>query len=410
MTASNELEVLMFGWEFPPFNSGGLGTACHGLTHGLTRQNTRVTFVLPRTVDVGSHPMRFVFADTDTRYLKIHEVDTLLMPYITSESYEDRYINLGLSRRSIYGSSLFEEVYRYSKMGKHIAKKERFDVIHSHDWLSFGAGIEAKKVSGRPLVAHVHATEFDRTGNNSVNQRVYELERYGMKFADKVIAVSQFTKEIIIKRYGVKPEKITVVHNAVNDEAYHNTKDVHHLRNVFSKIVLFVGRLTLQKGPDIFLKAAEKVLQYDPSVAFIIAGSGDMERQIIRECASLGISDKVFFTGFLRGEELNRIYRAADVYVMPSVSEPFGITVLEALNNGTPVLVSKQSGVSEVLTHVLKVDFWDVDEMTNKIISVLNYRSLKECLGAHGKKEVKKLSWDRSARQCIDVYRQCLHM
>jgi glycosyltransferase involved in cell wall biosynthesis len=405
MTIDNKLEILMFGWEFPPFNSGGLGTACHGLTHALAKQNAAITFVLPRRMQIDTNSMRFVFADSE--YITIHEVDSLITPYINSEDYEDRYIRLGMEKPSIYGKSLFEEVYRYSKKGREIAKKEKFDVIHSHDWLSFGAGIEAKKVSGKPLIAHIHATEFDRTGNNSVNSHVYNLEKHGMQMADKVIAVSNFTKEIIVKKYGIPAQKITVVHNAITPGRHHSPES-HHMRTIFKKIVLFVGRLTLQKGPDIFLRAAQKVLEVDPTVAFIIAGAGDMERQVVRECAALGISDKVFFTGFLRGEELNRIYQAADLYVMPSISEPFGITVLEALNNGTPVLVSKQSGVSEVLTHVLKVDFWDVDEMTNKIMAVLNYKSLKHTLREHGTHEVGKLSWDKSAAQCLQLYRQCV--
>ena len=304
----------------------------------------------------------------------------------------------------MYGASLFEEVYKYSEVAKDIALSEDFDIIHCHDWMTFQAGINAKKIKNKPLVVHVHSTEFDRTGGNGVNQHVYDIERYGMEYADFVIAVSNFTKNKIIKHYGINPEKIGVVHNAIElkDDAVFEIKK-------YEKVVLFLGRITLQKGPDYFLYAAKKVLDYDPDVKFIIVGSGDMERFIIEKAAELGISKNVLFAGFLQGNEVSKAYKMADLYVMPSVSEPFGITALESIRNGTPVLMSKQSGVSEVIKHCLKADFWDVDDIANKILAALHYKALHQTLKEHGSLEIKKFNWDEPAKKCINIYNKLIN-
>lgn len=396
----------MFGWEFPPFNSGGLGVACWGITQGLSDQGTEVLFVLPKTYDIQNSRTRFLFADT--KNVTIETFDSYLKPYITSEMYA---LQKKYSEKSKYGDTLLKEVLRYGEYAKTIAKDNVHDVIHAHDWLSFPAGIAAKKVSKKPLIAHIHATEHDRTGGRGVNQDVFEIEEEGMRKADMIIAVSNFTKKIIVDKYNIDPSKIEVVHNGINMSEYEKTGkkfDVLKLKEYGIKIVLFAGRLTLQKGPDYFLKTAKEVIKHVPNSMFVIAGTGDMEHQVIRQAAHLGISDKVSFVGYLRGDELNSIYKSSDVLVMPSVSEPFGITALEALANKTPVLISKQSGVAEVVTHALKADFWDVDEMVNKITVLLTNKSLQECLAENGNKEVKKLSWKRAAQKCINLYKKLL--
>lgn len=395
----------MFGWEFPPFNSGGLGTACLGLTKGLSRRNVDIVFVLPKKVDINVDFLKMVYGDDNVPISTQYFVNSLLQGYATSESYEE-CLSSELKRSSIYASNLSEEVERYGIVGGQIAEKEDFDIIHAHDWLTYKAGIAAKKVSGKQLVIHVHATEFDRGGGNGVNQYVYEIEKQGMEEADKIIAVSNFTKQKIIKHYGISADKIAVVHNAVEFEDY-VVEEMHELKRS-KKIVLFLGRLTLQKGPDYFVNTAKKVLEYYPDVVFVVAGSGDMENAIIRKVAEMGMSDKFIFAGFVRGKEVKKMYQMADLYIMPSVSEPFGITPLESIRLGTPALISHQSGVSEVVTNCLKTDFWDTDEMANKIVSVLKHQALHNTLKENGQKEVEKITWDEPATRCIDIYNKML--
>ena len=401
----------MFGWEFPPFNSGGLGTACYGLTRGLSNNNQEVAFVLPKAdPSMKADFVKLVSADITKGFKKIG-INSLIQGYMTSEEYSEEH-NLTIFKGSkskkanIYGKNLFEEVRRYALKAGLVAEKEEFEIIHAHDWLTYEAGIHAKKVSGKPLVVHVHATEFDRTGDNP-NQYVYEIEKQGMQEADSIIAVSNFTKNKIIEHYGIDPDKIHVVHNAVefNDNKF--SKDLFKIKEN-DKVVLFLGRITLQKGPDYFLYAAKKALDIDPNIKFIIAGSGDMERFIIEKSAELGIADKVLFTGFLRGDDIDKAYQMADLYIMPSVSEPFGITPLEAMRNNTPVIISKQSGVSEVINHCLKVDFWDINQIVNKMLGVLRYQELNDCLKHQGAIEVKKFDWNIPAKKCIDIYEKTL--
>jgi len=387
----------MFGWEFPPFNSGGLGTACCGLVKGLNTQGAQVAFVLPKISDINVDIVKLISAD-----IEVIGINSPMKGYMTSEEYRQEIIYGKDSKNpSIYGKNLFDEVSRYSKKAGIIARNEEHDVIHAHDWVTYLAGIEAKKVSKKPLVVHVHATEFDRTGGNP-NQYVYEIEKLGMQEADAIIAVSNFTKNKIIKHYGIPSEKIEVVHNAVE---FNNNFSVEEFPiKKKDKIVLFLGRITLQKGPDYFLYAAKRCLEVDPNIKFIIAGSGDMEPFIIEKAAELGIADKVLFSGFLRGGDVDMAYRMADLYVMPSVSEPFGISPLEAMSNNCPTLISKNSGVSEVISHCLKVDFWDIDQLANKILAVLRYSELRDELKEKGSIEVKKFNWEIPAKKCMEVY------
>lgn len=402
----------MFGWEFPPFYSGGLGTACFGLTKGLSNKGIQVTFVMPHgPEDITSEHVKLIVSGNlkfDKFKFKIKHVNSLLMPYLSEKEYEKEYDKMLQSKTSstnktLYGKNIYDEVYRFSQQAKIIAMSEDYDIIHAHDWMTFQAGIEAKKISGKPLVVHVHATEFDRTGNNNVNQYVYEVEKQGMQYADKICAVSNFTKHKIIQHYGISEDKVVVVHNAVE---FNEDKPFMIKNN--EKVVLFLGRLTLQKGPDYFVEAAKKVLDIDPSVKFIIAGTGDMEARLINRVAELGLGNKILFAGFVTGKDVDRAYSMADLYVMPSVSEPFGITPLEALRNNVPVIISKQSGVSEVLTNALKVDFWDIDELANKMVAVLNYRALHHELKEHGALEVQKFNWNIPAQKCINVYEDVL--
>jgi glycosyltransferase involved in cell wall biosynthesis len=270
--------------------------------------------------------------------------------------------------------------------------------------MTYRAGINAKKISHKPLVVHVHATEFDRTGGHP-DQRVYNIERQGMHAADCIIAVSNFTKGLIVEHYGIPPEKVRVVHNAIDLE---DRQDVFVRKNSWEKIVLFLGRITVQKGPDYFLYAAKRVLEQEPDVRFVFAGSGDMESFIIEKAAELGIADRVLFTGFLQGEDIVRAYKMADLFVMPSISEPFGLTPLEAMSHGTPVIISKQSGVSEVLKHALKADFWDIDRMADMMLSVLRHDVLKKELSGNGLAELQKFSWSEAAQKCVSVYNEVL--
>jgi glycogen synthase len=417
------MKVLMFGWEFPPYNLGGLGTACAGLTKGLCNQNVDVTFVLPKAIgdsDPSSSHVKLIIANnvalgelSKAKRLKFKSVDSPITEYIDSTTYDEKLLRLSGGKTlikkgdssgaaSIYGKDLFDEVNRYAEQCRLIAKYEDFDVIHAHDWMTYMAGIKAKEESGKPLVLHIHATEFDRTGDHP-NQAIYDIERMGFHAADKIMAVSNLTKNRVVQHYGIPPDKVVVVHNAVEF-----TNAPLERINKSDKVVLYLGRITVQKGPEYFLYSAKKVLEKDPSIKFIMAGSGDMESYIIQKAAELGISKNVLFTGFLRGPDIDRAYRMADLYVMPSVSEPFGITPLEAMRNNTPCIISKNSGVSEVLSHCLKVDFWDIDMMSNLILATLKYNSLHESLKENGSREVAKFNWNEPAAKCVSVYRDVL--
>ena len=425
----------MLGWEFPPFISGGLGTACYGLTRALSKLGLEVTFVLPRSVNMDTHSTHVQMrtpADIDHAQLnwekygqelknvKFRMIDSPLRPYASAESYRRQIEELirAKQRRNVAGSGgelsmdgfnhycgdMYAEVHRYAAAAVKLAMQENFDVIHAHDWMTFPAGIAVASVTGKPLVVHIHSTEFDRSGEH-VNQMIYDIERAGIHAADKVIAVSFLTRNIIIGRYGVTGDKVEVIYNGIerNGNGF-NFSGVGIKKE--EKIVLFLGRITMQKGPEYFLGAAKKVLEVMDNVKFVMVGSGDMMRKSVELAAQLGIGSKVLFTGFLRGEDVRKVYEMADLYVMPSVSEPFGLAPLEALNHDIPVLISRQSGVSEVLTHVLKADFWDVNEIANKIVAVLKYPPLQIALKEHGNFEVRKLKWEDAAERCRQVYNQ----
>jgi glycosyltransferase involved in cell wall biosynthesis len=446
---SRDMRVFMLGWEFPPFISGGLGTACYGLTKALSGLGTDVMFVLPRPINspfsthvrlvspkAGSPLAQNVteFRLDEFEHVSFRAVEAQMNPYQTPADWAEQQRQraaMGVPTHEAleqtrhlpptptpassvsgaggnYAGDLFNEVQRYAALAAEIAKTESIDVVHAHDWMTFPAGLAVAGMKGVPLVVHVHSTEFDRAGNQ-VDQRIYDIERRGMHGAMKIIAVSSLTKNLIHKHYGVHPDKVEVVYNAieVNGNGFDAEKYAIHRDE---KIVLFLGRITMQKGPEYFLAAAKKVLDVMDNVKFVMAGSGDMIRRTIEMAAGMGIGHKVLFTGFLRGSDVDRVFKMADLYVMPSVSEPFGIAPLEAMSHDVPVIISKQSGVSEVLQHALKVDFWDVNEMANKIIAVLRHPPLATTLRQHGSFEVRRMSWSDSARSCLDVYRSAVSM
>ena len=494
------MKVLMLGWEFPPHISGGLGTACFGMTRGLDEIGVDVSFVLPTAVPLeaadqphvtlrganavlAEAPAPAPAPQTDASpaetfpldpsgidetteavagmaHVELHRVPAALQAYATPESFEQVMTSLTPEQRmqmrqvframrgeqdpspappqadppqagrpqatgrqgdcppppeaiapdgafdqgagAHYDGDLMGQVRRYAALAVRVARSETFDVIHAHDWMTFTAGLAVARATGKPLVVHVHSTEFDRAGEN-VNQAVYDIERAGMHGADQVICVSFLTRNIAVSRYGVPPERIEVVYNAVDLPSTNGDLAMTPIRQN-EKLVLFLGRVTMQKGPEYFLEAAKKVTQKFTNVRFVMAGSGDMIAQCIRQVADLKLGKFVTFTGFLRGNDVARIFKMADLYVMPSVSEPFGIAPLEALSHNVPVIISKQSGVSEVLTHVLKVDFWDIDEMANKILAVLRHAPLQRTLRQHGAIELRKFSWRDSAVKLRKIY------
>jgi glycogen synthase len=439
------MRVLMFGWEFPPHISGGLGTACFGLTSSLRKLDVDILFVIPRAdheqasdrfrlinasrvyIDLSKEEWYsnfLVSANTEEKYVGSNiltlKVSSGLCAYSKIEKDELTYTDqlatqhttIKKQKRSVkmerarfpftgtYGPRLLEEVDHYALVASQIARRYTFDVIHAHDWLTYKAGMAAKKVSGKPLVVHVHATEFDRSGEN-VDNRVYSIEKEGMLQAEHVVAVSQWTKSILVDRYGIPDDKISVVHNGV---MFKEPESPTALANRNHRVVTFLGRITYQKGPHYFVHAAQKVLQRFPDAHFVMAGSGDLLPEMMALAAKLKISSRIHFTGFLKGGLVDKMWAMSNVYVMPSVSEPFGIAPLEAAQANVPVIISKQSGVSEVIRHAIKVDFWDVEALANAICSVLSYSSLRKTLQKNVRHETKLLSWDRAAAKMKNIY------
>jgi glycosyltransferase involved in cell wall biosynthesis len=423
------MKVLMFGWEFPPHISGGLGTACYGLTKGLANFNDiEVTFVVPKAygdedqsamklIGAGDVPLtkkKIAFANTQQK-VDYYEVDSNLIPYTdpdefwrltsTKHAKKSKFVETDdqgkIQFSGKYGQNLIAEIYNYAFVAETIASENDFDIIHAHDWLAYPAGIAAKRISGKPLVIHVHATDFDRSGG-SVNPKVYSIEREGMEAADKIIAVSNLTRQIVIEKYGIDPSKVYTVYNAV--EQVDNDKKKSLKKGIDEKIVTFLGRITMQKGPEYFIEAANKVLQRTKNVRFVMAGSGDMMNAMIRRAAQLKITDHFHFTGFLKGNDVFQMFKMSDVYVMPSVSEPFGISPLEAMQSDVPIIISKQSGVSEILTHAIKIDFWDINAMADAIHALVNYPALSKEFKKHTRVEVDNLQWKNSAKHVRDIY------
>lgn len=424
----------MFGWEFPPHISGGLGTASYGLTRGLTKiPGLQIRFVIPKAFgDENPRKLELIGANNVMlsrkkvnyegflREIEYIEVDSMLVPYTDPDEYERKvkeaksgnntYIQTSFRGKidftGGYGSNLFQEITNYAIVASVLGEQGDFDVIHAHDWLTFPAGMAARQVSGKPLILHVHATDFDRSGG-SVNPGVFDIEKRGMEAADAIIAVSNFTRNTIIEKYGIDPGKVVTIHNAVEPLGELEKKALR--KSINDRVVTFLGRVTLQKGPEFFIEAAYKVLQKMDNVRFVMAGSGEMFEKMVLRAASLRIADKFHFTGFLRGDEVHRMFSISDVYVMPSVSEPFGISPLEAMQSNVPVIISHQSGVSEVLQYALKIDFWDVDAMADAIYGLLNYSALADMFKRFGKEEVDNMKWENSAQKVNEVYKSLIN-
>ncbi len=423
----------MFGWEFPPHISGGLGTASYGLTKGMaTLEDLEVIFVVPKAWgDEDQNVVRLIGANkTPVAFKKVYfkgnripiekiEISSRIVPYTDPEDFW-KVIRSEVAGFSLfvktntkgmvdfsgrYDNDLMEEIQNYAIVASVIAEENEFDIIHAHDWLAYPAGIAAMEVSGKPLVIHVHATDFDRSGGN-VNPDVYRIEKSGMDAASKIITVSNLTRDIVINKYNINPDKVETVYNAVEPVTISGNLI---LRKGFDeKVVTFLGRITLQKGPEYFIEAAYKVLQVMDNVRFVMAGSGDMMERMMRRAAALKITDRFHFTGFLKGADVFSMLEMSDVYIMPSVSEPFGISPLEAMASNVPVIISKQSGVAEILTHAVKTDFWDIDAMADAIYGILTYPALSNMFIKNGKEEVIRLKWDNSARHVRDIYNRVL--
>lgn len=425
------MKVLMFGWEFPPHIAGGLGTACYGIVKGLAYNGVETLFVMPsasgdedqsvaKIINASDVPVAVSSSlDVDEFLDKVQfvHIGTNMVPYLDPTEFHDLVEEE--RRRQVkdfrvqygqkfkfsgkYGANLMEEVARYAMVGGTIAMehKDEFDVIHAHDWLTYYAGIAAKRLTGKPLVVHVHATSFDRGSADNIDTRVYAIEKRGMEAADRVITVSDLTRNIVITKYGIDPSKVVTVHNAVDFSGKDNIKVE---RGVKDKVVTFLGRITFQKGPEYFIEAAAKVLKRTENVRFVMAGSGDMMNRSIRHVARLGISDRFHFTGFLRGADVQKMFALSDVYVMPSVSEPFGISPLEAMRTNVPSVISKQSGAAEVLRYAFKVDFWDVDAMADQIYALLQYPALASFAAKMGYDEVNALKWNNATAKMKKVY------
>lgn len=476
------MRVLMLGWEFPPFISGGLGTACYGLTRAMSARGTLVTFVLPKSVgtDFASHvkllapqqptaaeggrapadvassfnydsappavnddgtpafenvsfkavPSRIAspypqspdggYSVAATGYTKPEGIGFLRpkpkpvaqpSPAAEGDSSPGKHevpSHPTPSADEPYAGDLVAEAHRYADLCVDMAKDQAFDVIHAHDWLTFPAAAAVSRATGKPWIAHVHSTEYDRSGQN-INHQVAEFERAGVQQANRVIAVSHFTRNILAQKYGMCRDKCKVIYNGIEKIVKNGVEHAEPIAppagiKKDEKVVLFLGRVTMQKGPEYFIAAAKKVLEKMDKVKFVVAGSGDQVQQVIEQAARAGIGAHVTFTGFLHREDVERVFKMADVYVMPSVSEPFGIAPLEAISHDVPVIISKTSGVSEVLEHVLKVDFWDTMDIANKIIAVLRHPPLGATLRQHADFETRALTWDGAAEKCESVY------
>ena len=412
------MNALMFGWECPPHILGGLGTASYGLTRGMAQQeDLSITFVIPKPYGdedqsflkiIGACHVPVVYKDVS--YQQVEQVQGNIMHPDEYFYYRDRirydFTRIGTNELGCiefsgrYPDNLLQEISNYEAVAGVLAHSLDFDVIHSHDWLTYPAGIFAKQITGKPLVIHVHATDFDRS-RGQVNPTVYSIERRGMDVADHIICVSELTRRTVIEKYHQDPRKVTTVHNAVdpipNVEQFVKTPRKE-------KLVTFLGRITMQKGPEYFVEAAAKVLKRTQNVRFVMAGSGDKMQAMIDLVAERGIADKMHFTGFLKGKEVTQMLADSDVYMMPSVSEPFGISPLEAMQVGTPSIISKQSGCAEILSHAIKTDYWDIDAMADAIYAIVEYPSIYETLSREGRNEVNQITWDKAGLKVRAIY------
>ena len=417
------LNILMLGWELPPYNSGGLGTACLGLTEGLSGHGVDISFVVPKVF--GKFPfnhMRVLSAvdySGESALKDLLEREDIQQDMVTHQLAYGAHVTTDEKKRLLIEHLNQQlpvpphiQASWYAEQAARIAEvTDDFQVIHAHDWFTYYGGIAARDVARKrgmnvPFIAHVHATEIDRSGENG-DPAIVAIEQAGLQAADHVVAVSHYTKELLHRRYAIPRHKISVVHNGIPSHKKPTLFDIQELKK-HHKIVLFMGRMTMQKGPDYFVKLAKAVSEKDKNVRFIMVGSGDMEKRCIEESARLGLTGTMLFSSFLRGKDVDRAYQLADLFVMPSVSEPFGIVALEAMQNGTPVLVSNQSGVAEVSHNLLKVDFWDIPSMQKSVLDALHNPNLQHQLRSGAYEDLATLTWDEAARKMKHVYENVL--
>jgi glycosyltransferase involved in cell wall biosynthesis len=412
------MKVLMLGWEFPPYFAGGAGIVCYELTKEMVKMDdVDMTYVMPfGPEEVLEQHLRVLIANNfKGKKIKFKRIPSLLGAYTSQKEYsqtkrliDQKRAKMGIDNTtSLYGENLLEEVYNFAERVNTIVDDESFDVVHAHDWTTFPAAIRASEEMKKPLIVHMHITEFDKSGGNGADPHIYSIEKEGMEKADKIIAISEKVKDGLVKNYGIDPAKIEIVYHAKIDLGPDKNLDFPKFKDK-NKVILYAGRMTLQKGPDYFIEAAKKVTNFYKNVIFIMAGSGDQMNAMIERTAQLGISDKFLFHGFYTRDEANQFFNLADVFVMPSVSEPFGLVPFEAMGKNTPTIISKQSGASEILSNVLKVDFWDTDRMADQIVSVLRHKELSGTMKKEGKSEVEKLTWDKPARRCVDIYKDLI--
>jgi glycosyltransferase involved in cell wall biosynthesis len=418
------MKALMFGWEFPPHILGGLGTASYGLTRGMSRQSDmELTFAIPRPWGdedrsflriIGLNTTPIVWRDVSEEYVA-KRIGKIMPPSLYFDLRNHIYANFSyrntndlgcLEFSGRYPSNLLEEINNYSIVAGVIARTVESDIIHSHDWLTYPAGIHAKSVTGKPLVIHVHATDFDRS-RGKVNPQVYGIEKDGMDHADHIITVSNLTRQTVIEKYHQDPSKVTTVHNAVEPLST-EVEAIKSKKGTKDKVITFLGRITMQKGPEYFVEAAARVLKKTRNVRFVMAGSGDMMNQMIRLAAQRNISDRFHFTGFLKGSQVYEMLKSSEVYVMPSVSEPFGISPLEAMQCGVPSIISKQSGCAEILNNAVKVDYWDIEAMADAMYSIVTYPAMYEHLKEEGKREVDAITWEDAGQKVRKIYEKTL--
>jgi len=396
------MKVLMFGWEFPPYISGGLGNACYLLTKGLAKEGISITFVIPYAGEEKAEFVNLIGVE-NIKEFKVKVVNSIIEPYMSNKEYKNKLSKI--KNKSLYGNDLYHEVYRFSLAALEIANKEDFDIIHCHDWMTYPAGINVKHLTGKPLVMHIHNTVFDRN-SLSPNKYEYDIEKSGFLKSDKIIAISKRVKDSLVNEYKINEDKISVVYWGLDNEKVNEEREKKLMKE---KVVLFVGRITMQKGVDYLLQAAKKALDFEKNIRFIVVGSGDMLPQIINKTIELGLSEKINFTGWFNPKEVFKAFQIADLFIMPSVSEPFGLVALEALKNSTPTIISKQSGVSEIINNCLKVDFWDTNDMADKIVNTLRYESLNNELRYNGNLEVEKFTIEKPAKETKEVYIEVLN-
>ncbi len=390
----------MFGWEYPPAHLGGLGVACQGIVRGLLHHGAEVTLVLPHDEGV-EDGVRVIHPTSEGPVIR---VPSALKPYDSFTSFSSRRTFSSSGIDQLYGSNLGDEVERFTNMAVDMTKDLHPDIIHAHDWMTFEAARRSAEYHNKPFVAHIHATELDRTEYNP-HPWIFEKELEGLLAADHIITVSNYTKQLLIREYGIREDKVTVLHNGTSEQPLSQPIAMHHKRH---PLVLFLGRLTVQKGAKYFLKAAQAVVKAMPAARFVIAGDGYLLPELINDSIDMDLADHVMFAGKVCSEEAMKLYQKASCFVMPSVSEPFGLVALEAITHGAPVILSKQSGASEVVHNALTVDFWDTEKMADCILTVLREEPLQNEMRSHSPAILRRLTWNNQARKMIDLYKKIM--